>query len=117
MPNINESETTPSPVLPPDGQAFDAMDWQRAAGGAPGNAGRHEGLPEEESRRAMQRRAAEAPAHGPGGDGVLPPAEQLRQGGGAERPPAYNPGETAGQVRARMWPYRESSDSNPGAGP
>lgn len=117
MPGINENETMPSPVLPPQGQAFDAADSTRSAGGA-GGQGRHEGLPYEESRRAMQRRAAAAPAEGPGGDGLLPPQEQLRQGGGAELPPAYNPGETAAEVRARMYPFPDTHhDSNPGAGP
>lgn len=82
---------------------------------APGE-GPRPGVPDGESRRAMARRAREAPAAGPGGDGVLPPAEQLKAGGGAELPPAWPEGESVEKIRARMRPYGETT-ANPGTGP
>lgn len=116
MPEINDNDTMPRPVLPPPGAVLDADDWKRAT--AASGAGIREGLPEEASRRAMARRAAQAPPYGqppgPAGDGVLTQAEQLR-GRSAELPPAWPPGETAADINARRLRPGRPDPGHPGA--
>ncbi len=118
MTRINANETMPSPVLPPPGSAFDSTDGIRQTAATGNDPERHAGLPESKSRRAMQRRAAEAPpdghAPGPGVDGTITPPEQL-ESGGAQLPPPWAPGETAAEIDARRYPPGQRGNGMPGS--